>query len=67
MQINIGQKPQQQNNEQPQVPSNGIPQDPNQGKVVLAQHMTRTRVMLDKFGNEIDPRTKQIIKKADTN
>ncbi len=61
MQVNIGQKP-QQNNEQSQPVSNG---NPNQGKVVLAQHMVRTRVMHDKWGNEIDPRTKVIIKKAD--
>ncbi len=61
MQINIGQKPQPNTNPQP----NNVPAQPEQGKVVLAQHMVRTRVMLDKNGNEIDPRTRQIIKKAD--
>jgi hypothetical protein len=37
----------------------------NRGKVVLAQTMIRERVMLDRDGNEIDPKTKQIIRSAD--
>ena len=58
MQVNLGQPKQ----EAVQVNSN-----PEQGKVVLATNFVRSRVMLDKDGNEIDPRTKQIIKQADEN
>jgi hypothetical protein len=32
------------------------------GKVVIAANLTREREMFDKYGNVIDPRTKQIIK-----
>ena len=35
----------------------------NEGKVVLSKNPIRTKVWLDKDGNEIDPKTKQIIKK----
>ncbi len=31
--------------------------------VQVAQNLKRESIMLDKFGNQIDPRTKQIIKK----
>lgn len=37
----------------------------HKGKVVIAQNLIRERVMLDKDGNEINPRTKEIIRKAD--
>jgi len=34
------------------------------GKVVISPNLKRETVMLDRNGNEIDPRTKQIIKKV---
>lgn len=50
MEINIQNKP--------------APQ-PNRGRVVVSRHPVRERVMIDRDGNEIDPKTKQIIKRAD--
>lgn len=38
---------------------------PSKGKVVISQRPVKTRERLDKDGNIVDPRTKQIIKKAD--
>lgn len=35
------------------------------GSTVIAQNLIRERVMLDSEGNTIDPRTKQIIKRAE--
>lgn len=37
----------------------------SQSKTFVAQNVKRTSVFLDRNGNEIDPRTKQIIKRAD--
>ena len=34
-------------------------------KVVISPNLIREKEMLDKFGNVIDPRTKQIIRKAE--
>ena len=39
----------------------------NRGGVVVSPNIVTTRVMVDQWGNEIDPRTKQIIKKAGQN
>jgi hypothetical protein len=36
-----------------------------QPSVVIAQNLVRESVMLDRFGNQIDMRTKQIINKAE--
>ena len=33
-------------------------------KVVISPNLIREKEMLDKFGNVIDPKTKQIIRKA---
>lgn len=38
---------------------------PSKGKVVIATNIVRTKERLDKDGNIVDPKTKQIIKKAD--
>lgn len=35
------------------------------GKVVIAANIKREREMFDKYGNVIDPVTKQIIRRAD--
>lgn len=35
-----------------------------EGRTVIATNIIKESVMLDRFGNEIDPRTKQIIKQA---
>lgn len=51
-----------------QVNSHKLPQEgtrEGQGKTVIAANLIKESVMLDKFGNEIDPRTKQVIKKQD--
>jgi hypothetical protein len=37
------------------------------GKVVIAQNIQKVSERLDMYGNVIDPKTKQIIKKADDN
>lgn len=35
------------------------------GGVVIAPNLKKETILLDKYGNEIDPRTKQIISKAE--
>lgn len=47
---------------QPQQPQGGQP--PKKGKIVVSMNPVRERVMLDIDGNQIDPRTKRIIKLA---
>jgi hypothetical protein len=39
------------------------PQEPKKQTVFIAQNLIRESVMLDAHGNEIDPATKQIIRK----
>ncbi len=36
-----------------------------QGSVVISPNLKREKVYLDKDGNEIDPKTKQIIRRAE--
>lgn len=55
MQINIGQ-PQETATPQPTQ---------EQGKVVISSNPTKIKIFLDSQGNEIDPRTKQIINQAE--
>lgn len=38
---------------------------PSKGKIVISTNPVRIREMLDKDGNVINPKTKQIIKQAD--
>jgi hypothetical protein len=38
-----------------------------QGRVVIAQNIQKVSERVDMYGNVIDPRTKQIIKKAEDN
>lgn len=38
--------------------------NPNRGRVVVSTHPVRQRMMFDIDGNQIDPRTKKIIKLA---
>lgn len=40
-----------------------VSQTPRRGKVVIAANLIREKVMLDSEGNEVNFRTKQIIKK----
>ncbi len=54
MKIDMGQKTRPDEGEQQ-----------NQGKTVISQNLVRTSVFLDAHGNQIDPRTKQIIRKAE--
>lgn len=54
MQINIGQ------------PNPNRDNSPQQGGTFIDwNNMKRERIMLDRDGNEIDPKTKQIIKRND--
>ena len=55
MQVNIGQPTEQTK----------VNASPEQGKVVLDPHPIKVKIFLDSHGNEIDPRTKQIINQAD--
>jgi hypothetical protein len=38
-----------------------------QGRVVISQNIQKVSERVDMYGNVIDPRTKQIIKKAEDN
>ena len=58
MKVEIGQQP---NTPQPQAPI------PSKGKVVVSANPVRVREMLDKDGNVIDPKSKQIIRLAKDN
>lgn len=53
MKINTGQKQ--------EVQTQSATINPNQDKVLVSTRPIRTRVWLDKDGNEIDPKTKQIL------
>lgn len=57
MKVNLGQS------NEPAPAQNGAPAQG--GTFIDWNNMKRERVMLDQFGNEIDPRTKRIIKKND--
>lgn len=49
-----------------QMPQAPKPTNPNQqGRVVIAQNITRVTEHLDRDGNVIDPRTKVIIKRKE--
>ena len=53
MQVNFNQKMKGENTQEAQ------------GRTFIAANLIKERVMLDRFGNEIDPKTKQIINKSE--